>query len=98
MSQEQDTRRKVNDMENRCIKNTTKFSLMLEEIQKDISEMSDDIKSLKRDLKNNYISQKEFKPYKDKLNKVYGFIWGLLLSCGAIIVVYILKSVGLPMP
>jgi len=94
-SSSRETRDKLNNIENNCIKNTTKFSQMLKEIKTETQKIAEDIKEIKNELKQNYITNKEFNPYKDKVNRLVGFLWALLIGCGVIISRYLLKQAGL---
>ena len=45
-----------------------------------------------------FVSKDEFQPIKDKVNKLIGFLWALLITCGVIVSYWILKNSGIPTP
>ena len=45
-----------------------------------------------------FVDKDEFQPIKDKVNRLVGFLWGMLLFCGAIVAFWVLKNSGIPTP
>lgn len=96
---------KVRDIQMNCLKVSAKQNKGQELMQKDIDEIITYIKEDKEwkektweKIDERFVTKEELKPVKEKVARVMGVIWGLLIACGVIIAYYFLVHIGLPTP
>ena len=100
-----ETRAIFNEMKDNCSKTTHLYNLNQKLMQRDIEDikkyMAIDIKWKEgtwEKIDKKFVSKDEFQPIKDKVNKLIGFLWALLITCGVIVSYWILKNSGIPTP
>jgi len=88
-----------------CLKTTQGFNLNQNIMQKDIEQIKKYIEqdtAWKKEtwdkIEDRFVSETEFKPVKEKVTKLMGITWGILIACGVIVAYYILMNAGLPTP
>lgn len=100
-----ETRAIFNEMKDNCSKTTNIYNLNQKLMQRDIEEIKQYIIEDKlwkektwEKIDKKFVSKDEFQPIKDKVNKLIGFLWALLITCGVIVSYWILKNSGIPTP
>lgn len=92
---------KINRIKKNCARRGIELAIMNEHLNNQsekIDQIFKKVDSLDRKLEEGFVSKIEFSPYKDKINRIYGFVWAILFSSLLIVIYWILNSTGLPHP
>jgi phenylalanyl-tRNA synthetase alpha subunit len=99
------TANEIKSLQQNCQKVSTEYNLIQKLMQRDIEDIKRYIqedKQWKEDawekLDGKFVEKDEFTPVKDRVNKLVGFIWALLIGCGLIVAYWVLRDAGIPTP
>lgn len=103
LSPSPETLQTMKAIQDNCTKTSNEYNLIQQLMQRDIRDIKKYIeedaqwkKETWDKIEKEFVSTEEFKPFKEKVNKLTGFLWGLLVACAIIVASYVLIHVGLP--